>query len=149
MIGYQPNSNDDPVADELQAVFGANRIVLCEGIQSEVARAMRRCDLFLAWNDLWSLVCGRGESFGLALYEAMASGCVCVARQHCGNEGLRGVVVLDTDIGGAIDTLQSLRDDRIWKEMSRIRQSTKISARYRFDDARAKAIAGYLDTRYG
>ena len=151
-IGYQPDlpfgnpkNEPDEVGDRLRAAFGDEAIIPCVGTQPEVAQAMQRCDLFLAWNKHWPLVCGAGESFGLNLFEALACGCVAVARRHSGNEVLiERKVATETDLINAIDGLGWYRRDVLIRSDTRQQQNGFIEAFYRFDDQRRAAIRGYL-----
>lgn len=153
-IGYTPdlpfdNPKNEPdlVGDALRNAFGDDTIIPCVGTQAEVASAMQRCDLFLAWNDLWPLVCGEGESFGLNAYEAMACGCFTFARRHCGNDYLISgtahlinhaeniAAIIKPYLGHPVGTLDFQRE----------LQMDCIENRYRFDDQRRDAIRGYID----
>ncbi|MHC4646777.1 MAG: glycosyltransferase family 4 protein [Planctomycetota bacterium] len=150
-IGYTPDlpfgnpkSEPDIVGDALRAVFGDEAIIPCVGTQAEVARAMQRCDLFLAWSDLWPLVCGAGESFGLSAFEAMACGCAVIARRHCGNEVLLlDTVRLSTSLSSAIRRLMDyvVAGPPVFSGYG----TTFIEHNYRFDDQRRDAIRGYID----
>lgn len=143
-IGFQPDGRDTDTTKRLIDHFGANNVLLCTGTQPEVWRKMRLCDLYLAWNNYWPMVCGPGESFGLNTYEAMASGCVVVSRRHCGNEGLQGIVGRPDTLDDAIALLEQYRADAMLREHARRLQSDTIAQRFRMDFARQAALRGYI-----
>ena len=144
-IGIQPDGKDDEARAVLVEHFGSNAVIPCVGTQADVISAMQRCDLFLSWNNLWTLTCGDGESFGLNLYEAMACGCVAVSRYHCGNDLAANIVTRAHTLDDAVRCLMDYQNDEVFRGTAHNRQSTFIEHRYRFDEQRLRAIEGYLN----
>lgn len=145
VIGFQPEHIPNSISDDLRARYGAENVHLCTGTQREVARAMQQCDLFVQWNGYKSLLPGRGETFGLSMYEALACGCVTLARKHIGNSMVHGIVPrceTRDELFMYID--RYLADDKK-KARARLRQASMLNDQYRFDEKRAAAIRGYIE----
>jgi hypothetical protein len=141
-VGYQPDDNGYDIKSRLQQAFGQENVVCCTGTQAEVAHKMRQCGAFLSWNKSWPLIAGMGESFGLSTYEAMASGCLSVARDHCGS--LAGPAWVDT-IEDALLVLREFVRPFQGNNLRRIYQQTMIFNCYRWNEARERAVRGYID----
>jgi hypothetical protein len=146
LIGYQPDGNDY-IGEQLRERFGADNVLACVGSHPDVALKMQRCDLFLAWNKHWSLICGGGESFGLNAFEAMACGCFTIARRHCGNDfllsGTAHLINQQENIGSIMRLYMG--HDAKALDFQRQLQFHVIEERFRFDYARRAAIQGYLN----
>jgi hypothetical protein len=142
-IGVQPDNHSyQMLVARLSEAFGMDNVLVCSGSQAEVATKMRTCDRYLFWNDLWPLVCGSGESFGLSLFEAMASGCLCITRAHCGNLMTEDVVNRHQDLDEAIYRLKYIQD---YGDVYRKQQQLFVEQEYRWDGARELAVREYID----
>lgn len=141
-VGYMP---DNGPADLLEQARIANGFI-CSGTRAEVAEQMRTCDWFVWWNGPKHMVHFEGEGFGLSLYEAMASGCVVLPRQHEGNRHL--AAAMPTTVLPYY-TLEEARDAILHiaeadRETLRARQQALIERLYRWDEVRREAIGGWL-----
>jgi glycosyltransferase involved in cell wall biosynthesis len=145
-IGYQSDNNVFNMYDTLVDQYPENKIVFCEGTQEQVADKMRGCDLYIAWNRVpvcYSNLGFHGETFGLSMFEAMASGCVVHARAHAGVNFLDGIVPFSTN-------LRDLRNSVMWtmenenREERRFMQTSLVESQYRFDGRRRYAIKELL-----
>ena len=87
----------------------------------------------------------KGETFGLPLFEAMACGCVCIARRHEGIRFLEGTIPLVKTMDEVNEILIQLMNNENEKEEIRSRSLSFINENYRFDDERKKAIRRWLD----
>ena len=85
-----------------------------------------------------------GETFGLSLYEAMASGCACVAIEHEGNRHLRGTIPLVEGLDEALETIEGLQADEAGKEQVRRNGLGLVNTQYRFDVCRQRAVSRLL-----
>jgi hypothetical protein len=129
----------------LKESFPNQDIILCEGNQSEVAEAMRSTDIYVFWNSPSKYISlFQGETFGMSLFEAMACGCACIARLHHGNKFLHNTIPMVSSIQDLIKNLQNLINNIEIKETYRRNGINLISNKYRFDDARKRALIKFL-----
>lgn len=130
--------------NRLQTHFGEERTLLCEGAQAEVARRMQRSDFFVFFNafadDTINIT---GETFGLSLYEAMACGCVCIARRHDGNKFLSGTIPLTDNINQVVEIIEKLSESE--KKEIRARSLELVAKRYRFNDDKRQRMRELLE----
>ncbi len=146
-IGHQPDRYDreNEYLPTLKSYFGKDSILLCEGNQYEVSERMKAADFYLFWNyPSPSIRMFNGESFGMSLYEAMACGCVCIAIDHEGNKFLHGDVQLVNTISEAINVIAELMNNPEHKEDMRRKGLRVIENKFRFDEARVRAIEAWL-----
>ena len=109
---------DGPQSDELKARFGHDRRIEWLGRISDEERAarMRGCTVYCSPSV-------RGESFGMVLLEAMASGCALVASDLDGHRNVAtdGVDALLTPVGDASALAKAIRrvldDDALRSEL--------------------------------
>lgn len=147
-IGYQPDRGLDGRLADLRDCYGHENVIACTGTQQEVADKMRTCDVFVWWNNPKNLTFD-GEGFGLSLYEAMASGCAVVAREHAGNHHLfrHGIALVD-DWAAALDHVGALRQDTGAAAQGRHRALGCIARDYRWNTRRAAAARRLVEGNY-
>jgi glycosyltransferase involved in cell wall biosynthesis len=76
----------------------------------------------------------QGETTGTSLFEAMACGCVCVARRHEGNKFLESVIPLvnrEKDIAPIIKRLRASPKER---DQIRNKSFAVVEQRFRLND---------------
>jgi hypothetical protein len=133
------------IRDILADHFEQREIILCEGkTMEDVASRMRESDIFLFFGaDKGRYRKIKGEGFGLSLFEAMACGCVCVAKQHDGNAFLEGTIPLVETVEEAIETIENMTTE----EKNRIRASglDLIRNRYRFNEEKRQNMEVFLN----
>ncbi len=150
--GALEQSLEPVTVDDSYIEFGAPGVLLCEGTQAQVAEKMRRCDIFVFWNrhaDCFNEVGLRGEVFGLSLFEAMASGCVCIARHHDGIDFLSGTIPMTASIDRLLNAVANCRDGagvpgRDFEGRVRSNSLALIESEYRWDDRRRSVIEELL-----
>jgi len=120
--------------------------IICNGKYGEVIEAMQKADFFIH-NPRPSpqIKMFKGETFGLPLFEAMACGCVCIARKHDGIRFLEGNVPLVENMDDALKMLKYLMSNKEEKEEIRMRSIDFIEENYRFNRERKKAIERWLE----
>lgn len=137
-VGYQRDNFVYSIWDQLKSF----RRILCEGDQASVAKKMRRSDLFVFWNRRKpSLV--KGETFGMTLYEAMACGCVPVARRHGGNEHLEEIISMETRLDYVPAAIDLVLDSGRKEEMRNCCLDV-IEREYRWDKRRQTVVRRFL-----
>jgi len=126
--------------------FTKENIIVCNGDYRQVIDRMNMADFFIhnpkpsPYISYFS-----GETFGLPLFEAMACGCVCIARRHRGIDFLDDIIILVDDMVEAERWLNRLKEDRELKEEIRERSVRFIEENYRFDDYRRRVIEEWLE----
>ena len=128
------------------SLFKNKNIIICNGTYQEVIYKMNKADLFIH-NPKPSPHIGifKGETFGLPLFEAMACGCVCIARKHEGIKFLNGIIPLVESMQEAKEILTQLTNNKEEKEEIRNKSLTFIEKNYRFDEERKNAILRWLE----
>lgn len=129
------------------ADLGRNVVVIpCHGNHKEVATKMRKADFFVFWGHHCSVITiFKGEIFGLPMYEAMASGCVVVARRHEGNKFMKDVLPLVNKPSEIARVLKRLMENPEEKENIRAKSLKCIEERFRFDEERRNNLRLFLE----
>lgn len=140
-VGYMP----DLAAPNLLDRFNLNDVLLCTGTRAGVAEKMRTCDWFVWWNGSKDMLHFYGEGFGLSLYEAMASGCIVLARKRACNEHLHSVR-LHTQLDHLIEDMQMWAEH--WKRSFRAEQLDLVKRKYRWDARRRRVIRDWIEAEY-
>lgn len=96
---------------------------------------MNSCTWFLSWQEPKNLVF-EGEGFGLALHEALACGCKCVARRTPNLAHLEGIVAFADTLEEAVGMIG---DDTLVGD-----GAVFIDAHYRMDSRRREVIERWL-----
>jgi len=157
-IGIQLEARRDKIARLLSKVgiklykwdrytrFRRMPIIICNGKYREVIDKMNRSDFFIH-NPQPSphITIFKGETFGLPLFEAMACGCICIARKHEGIKFLEGKIPLVKNMDEALEMLNYLMSNKEEKEEIRTRSISFIEENYRFNEERKKAIERWLE----
>jgi len=127
-------------------LFRNENLIICNGTYRQVISKMNMADFFIH-NPRPSphIPYFRGETFGLPLFEAMACGCVCIARKHEGIKFLDGIIPLVEDMQEAKEILNQLKNDKEEKEEIRIKSLSFIEENYRFNEERRNAILRWLE----
>ena len=128
------------------AIFKKRSLIICNGKYKRVIEKMNLADFFIH-NPYPSphIKLFKGETFGLPLFEAMACGCVCIARRHEGIKFLEGTIPLVDTIYEANEKLIDLMNNEKEKEKIRFESLTFIEENYRFDSKRKEAIEKWLE----
>jgi glycosyltransferase involved in cell wall biosynthesis len=133
LVGHQSDNRRRDVYRTIRRHFGT--AVRCEGTQAQVAKRMRQCDYFVFWNRIpGCITMFQGETTGTSLFEAMACGCVCVARRHEGNKFLESVIPLvnrEKDIAPIIKRLRASPKER---DQIRNKSFAVVEQRFRLND---------------
>ena len=143
-VAYQSDNFVFSIKEDLEAL--GMKIGLAEGTQSQVACRMLGADYYIQWNrfsDAISMF--EGETFGLSLFEAMACGCVPIARWHQGIDFLRGYIPMVWEIESIPKYIQVLEDDPGMKEQIRRHSRAIIETGFRFDQRRQDAITRMME----
>jgi len=122
------------------------QVIICNGNYRQVIDKMNMADFFIH-NPKPSpyIKIFKGETFGLPLFEAMACGCVCIARKHEGIKFLDGIIPLVENMQEAKEILIQLKNDKKEKEEIRNKSLAFIEKNYRFNDERRNAILRWLE----
>jgi len=126
--------------------FTSEKIIVCNGTYEQVIERMNKADFFVHFPRPSSQISlFKGETFGLPLFEAMACGCVCIARRHRGINFLENVFLVD-NMKEAREVLQVLKSSNLknMKEKIRSRSMKFIEENFRFDNKRKEAIQEWL-----
>lgn len=133
LVGHQSDNRRRNVYKYIRRHFGT--AVRCEGTQAQVAERMRRCDYFVFWNRIPGCISMfQGETTGTSLFEAMACGCVCVARRHEGNKFLEGIIPLVNREKDIAPIIKKLMGDIKKRNEIRGKSFVAIESRFRLDD---------------
>jgi len=147
-VGFQSDRGHDRLfLRKVRQEFNP-QLCMCVGDQAEVSQKMRSCAVFLWWNRPKPLIF-EGEGFGLSMYEAMASGCVVVARRHPGNAEHGEIIPLFDDWYDAVQCVKDLQADPVQREDLRRRQAELVDTRYRFREAHKHAVLQLLEGMHG
>lgn len=126
--------------------FKNHDLIFCNGTYAKVLENMKKADFFIH-NPQPSphITMFQGEAFGLPLFEAMACGCVCIAKEHRGISFLRGTIPVVDSTDEACEVLENLMADLDEKEKIRERSVEFIERNYRFNETRKQAIKELLE----
>jgi hypothetical protein len=135
LIGTQVDGNDDSVYRMLVKRFG-NRVILCNGTQSDVAKAMREAELYVFYAPKRSVIEHMDRPCcALNLIEAMACGCLCFTVKHIDNAFV-GLSLIRKDTWG--DVLDSLALTVLSEQ--RLEHTLAAAREYRWNDQRTGAV---------
>ena len=133
LVGHQSDNRRRNVYGYIKKHFGT--VVRCEGTQAQVAKRMRQCDYFVFWNRMPGCIkIFQGETTGTSLFEAMACGCVCVARRHEGNKFLEGIIPLVNREKDIAPIIKKLIGNPAERDKIRVKSFAAIESRFRLDD---------------
>lgn len=142
MVGYQPEARPDQarlnestlqVTDFLKKHVEENMLLFCTGSHRNVAEKMRQCDIFF-WHNLKNenqdlFV---GESTGLSHIEALACGCVVIAKENYFTRQIYPRELLCSNLEQGLQKLNYLLSHP--DEKTRLRtQCLEIAKNYRFE----------------
>jgi len=141
-VGFQTDNFSGFGLQELVNSLGTERIIMCHGNQDDVASRMRASDFFVFYNRFPNCMPFDGEVFGLSLYEAMACGCICIARRHEGNKHLEDTIALIDSIDEVKPIIDGM-DDKEKKER-RLKSMSFVENRHRFTLNHKMSMASLL-----
>lgn len=142
IVGYQPETRPDQmclnettlqVTDFLKKHIDENRLLFCTGTHRDVAEKMRQCDIFF-WHNLKNenqdlFV---GESTGLSHIEALACGCVVIAKENYFTRQIYPRELLCSNVEQGLRKLNYLLSHPDEKRRLRT-QCLEIAENYRFE----------------
>jgi len=127
-------------------LFRDENLIVCNGTYKEVIKAMNLADFYIH-NPKPSphISIFKGETFGLPLFEAMACGCICIARRHLGIDFLKDTIFLVENMQEAKKKLESIKNlGKLEKDKIRCSNIKFIEENFRFDKKRKEAIQEWL-----